>query len=175
MFWSTALSLFVVAGNSGVLRSSPDGITWTPRTSGTASDLFDLADSGALPVAVGSGGVILTSPDGVTWTTRTSGTASTLAGVSWDQSVFVAVGAYGVILSSPDGVTWTARTSGVATVLRGTDHHFLATGDEQVLVSRDGVAWYFADGIADHNNTEAAWNGRVAVPVGAAHLPSLRL
>ncbi|MBI5636806.1 MAG: hypothetical protein HZA03_02425 [Nitrospinae bacterium] len=80
--------------------SSPDGITWTPRTSTATSALNAVNWNGTQFVAVGAVGTILTSPDGITWTAQTSGTANALNGITWDGTQYVAVGAAGTILVS---------------------------------------------------------------------------
>ncbi|MEO7959117.1 MAG: T9SS type A sorting domain-containing protein, partial [Fibrobacteria bacterium] len=51
------------ASVSGInILTSPDGITWTARASGTATVLFSVISTGTQLVAVGSCGTILTSP-----------------------------------------------------------------------------------------------------------------
>ena len=58
--WSGAQ--LTAVGNGGVVTtSSPDAMTWTPRTSGTAANLLGIAWSGSRLVAVGSGGAVLLS------------------------------------------------------------------------------------------------------------------
>ena len=49
----------------GVILTSPDGVTWTSRISGTTSDLRSVVSTGTKLVAVGgvdTSGIILTSP-----------------------------------------------------------------------------------------------------------------
>jgi hypothetical protein len=56
------------------ILTSPDGITWTSRTSGTPNGLTGIAYGNHQFVAVGPGepeATILTSPDGINWTKRT--------------------------------------------------------------------------------------------------------
>ena len=66
-------SLWMIAGHSGLLATSPDGVTWTQRTSSFGmSSIYGLAHDGTKWVAGGYSGKIATSPDGVTWTQRTS-------------------------------------------------------------------------------------------------------
>ncbi|MBI1821274.1 MAG: hypothetical protein HY036_00400 [Nitrospirae bacterium] len=63
----------------GIILTSPDGITWTARTSGTTNSLTGVVWSGSQFVAVGGnyqGVVVLTSPDGITWMTRATSTVS---------------------------------------------------------------------------------------------------
>jgi hypothetical protein len=87
-------------GLGGTILTSPDGVTWTRRTSGTNSELRGVAYGDGLFVAVGDG-TILTSPDGVSWTRQTPPTGNWLYGVTYGNGRFVAVGMYGIILTSP--------------------------------------------------------------------------
>ncbi len=123
--------LFVAVGQGGTILTSPDGVTWTPRASGTGVSLCGVTHGNGLFVAVGDGGTILTSRDGVTWTRRASGTTEDLYAVTHGNGLFVAVGDGGTILTSPDGVAWTPRTSGTTAGLRGVTHGdglFVAVG-----------------------------------------------
>jgi hypothetical protein len=53
--------LFVAVGEGGTILTSPDGVSWTQRTSPEKSDLLSVAYRNGRFVAVG-GGTILTSP-----------------------------------------------------------------------------------------------------------------
>ncbi len=177
VWWQANISLFVAVGASGVILTSPDGITWTSRTSGVAVALHGVTGSATLLVVAGSSGTILTSPDGITWTSRTSGTANQLIGAAWKSDLFAVCGASGTMRTSPDGITWTARTSGMASTLRkmtATVHHFLAAGQavsaSGSVISRDGINWFFLDGLTTQVITATAWSGRVLVAVGAGGL-----
>ena len=116
--YSEPLGLFVAVGDIGTILTSPDGITWTSRTSGVSVVLSGVtySESLGLFVAVGGSGTILTSPDGITWTSRTSGVSTDLRGTVYSEplGLFVAVGGNRIILTSSDGVTWTSRSSGVS-------------------------------------------------------------
>jgi len=83
---------FVAVGSYGEILTSPDGVTWTRRDSGTEKDLSGVAYGVGTFIAVGSYGEILTSPDGLAWTERCSGTSSLLKEVSYGNDTFVAVG-----------------------------------------------------------------------------------
>jgi phage terminase large subunit-like protein len=137
--------LFVAVGDRGAILTSPDGVTWTPRTSGTDDSLYGVTYRDGLFVAVGVGGTILTSPDGATWTRRTSGTRNWLTGVTYGNGTFVAVGFGGIILTSPDGVTWTVQASATSNGLLGVTYGngtFVAVGfGGIILTSPDGVTW----------------------------------
>ncbi len=93
--------LFVAVGERGTILTSPDGVSWTARASGTDEWLWGVAYGNGRFVAVGGGGAILTSPDGVTWTQRTSLEKSDLLSVAYGNGLFVVVGSVGTILTSP--------------------------------------------------------------------------
>jgi hypothetical protein len=58
---------FVYAGDGGVLATSPNGSTWTPRTSGTVNNINALTYDNNTFV-YGTNSYLATSPDGITWT-----------------------------------------------------------------------------------------------------------
>ncbi|WP_189013619.1 S-layer homology domain-containing protein [Paenibacillus marchantiophytorum] len=141
-----ANSQFVAVGWSGKIATSPDGITWTTRTSGTTSVFRDVAYGNGLYVAVGENGAIYTSPDAVTWTSRTSNIPyNYLQRVAYGNGMYVAVGDGGKIVTSPDGVAWTLRTSNrteqLFALAYGNGMFVLAGADELIMTSPDGVTW----------------------------------
>jgi hypothetical protein len=101
--------------------TSPDGITWTSRTSAADNSWHSVCWSPErlLFVAVainGTGNRVMTSPNGITWTSRTSPVDNQWRSVCWspEMSIFVATALTGTgnrVMTSPDGITWTARTS----------------------------------------------------------------
>lgn len=66
---------FVAIRDGGKIMTSPDGLTWTSRSSGTTSSLRTIIWDGSQYVVGGQNGTILTSPNGVTWTWRNSGSS----------------------------------------------------------------------------------------------------
>jgi surface protein len=155
--YSSEKSLFVAVArapqaNTNRVMTSPDGITWTARTS--ANGQWNSVTYGnGLFVAVGSTGsgysvYAMSSPDGITWTARTVPSAADFQAVEYGNGVFVAVGTGGAIMSSTDGITWTNR-SGVTNNWRGLTYAaglFVAvsttipTGNA-VMTSPDGITW----------------------------------
>jgi photosystem II stability/assembly factor-like uncharacterized protein len=143
--------LFVAVGDNGTILTSPDGTTWTQRTSppspfGARVHLYDVTYGNGLFVAVGGdNGTILTSPDGTTWAKRNSGTSNDLYGLTYGNGLFVAVGDNGTILTSPDGSTWAKRNSGTSEEFLGVTYGngiFLTIGlDGNILISPDGTTW----------------------------------
>jgi hypothetical protein len=123
-------SLFVAVANDGPLSkqimTSPDGITWTPRSVPQDTDLNSVAYSPTLDrfIAVGftAGSVDgqrgFQSSDGITWTTITSVALAALAwrDITWspEKASFCAVAqtnSTSAIAFSPDGLVWTRRAS----------------------------------------------------------------
>ncbi|HEX2853549.1 MAG TPA: immunoglobulin domain-containing protein [Opitutaceae bacterium] len=100
--------LFVAVGDSGTIVTSPDGITWTKRTSPTTQWLTAVGWSPSLKrfLAVGGGGTFLMSLDGITWTLQTS-TSTRRNGVTWGDGRFFVVGEDGFFGSSFDGTEMT--------------------------------------------------------------------
>lgn len=153
--WGIAASdtHFVAVGEAGAILTSPDGLAWTTRISGTDTWLLAATWSPTLKtfVVVGDAGTILTSPDGITWTRRTSGTTQRLNSVAWAPKrftfpdVFLAVGENGTALTSHDLITWTPRPTGdtgwlrgIATAPPGGSDFFVVTGhDGTILTTND--------------------------------------
>ena len=158
--------LHVAVGEDGAILTSPDGMTWTIRDSGTTADLNGITWGGGQFVA-GGYGTILTSPDGVTWTERNPGITAFIEGITWGGGQYVAVGT--TILTSPDGMTWTQRDSGTTYGLRAITwggSQFVAVGDGPVLTSPDGVTWTArVSGICCYI-TAITWGGGQFVAVG---------
>lgn len=140
--WSGAL--YVAVGEDGGIFTSPDAMTFTPRTSGTTEWLYDVAWTGDQFVAVGNAGVILTSPDGMAWTQQASTTTASLSAVAYSDNWFSVVGS-GVALTSPDGMSWTAHElAGTYRAVTFVDYlgRFVATGfGGSVSTSEDGASW----------------------------------
>lgn len=118
-------NLYVAAGNNGTLHTSPDGITWTSRTSGFGANVIKkvyYASGLSLWIAVGQNGTITTSSDGTTWTARTANVGTNqLNDVFASGTTVVAVGEgggttnTGGITYSSDGTTWTRKSQSVNT------------------------------------------------------------
>ena len=98
----------VAVGDVGTILTSPDGISWTVRTSPTSSDLKGITYGSNKFVAVGNSGTILTSHDGISWTVQTSPASGTdLTGIAYGNNTFVAGGNFlNGFITSTDGVTW---------------------------------------------------------------------
>ena len=173
--------------------TSPDGITWTSRTSAANNSWINVTWGGPagyqLFVAVaysGSGNRVMTSADGITWTLRTSAANNSWYGVTWGgpagSQLFVAVAATGTgnrVMTSPDGITWTSRTSaadnGWTSVTWGgpvgygvfVAVAYSGTGN-RVMTSPDGIAWTLRTSAADNSWLSVTWGGPAGSEVFAA-------
>jgi hypothetical protein len=81
------------AGNR--VMTSPDGVTWTTRTTPADIAWASIAYGNGLFVAVasssGSGNKVMTSVDGINWVTRASAADNDWRGVTYGNGLFVAV------------------------------------------------------------------------------------
>jgi BNR repeat domain protein len=160
---------FVAVGVGGTILTSPDGVNWTQRTSGTSNNLFGVAYGNGTFVAVRSNGAILTSPDGVNWTGRTAPTSDRLFGVTYGNGTFVAVGSRGTILTSPDGVNWTVPALGgnpLHGVTYGNGTFVAVGGGGTILTSPDGVRWTARDSGMSNNLYGVAYGNGTFMAVG---------
>lgn len=81
-----ANDLFVVTATSGAVYTSPDGVTWTARSTGISGLLRGIAYGDGMFVVIGEAGSVATSPDGINWRVETSGTAENLRALSYNAS-----------------------------------------------------------------------------------------
>jgi hypothetical protein len=148
-----------VGGRPGTILTSPDGIDWTRRASGTTDWLYNITYGNNQFVAVGR--QILTSPDGINWTCRASGYDNgmgdpySIYGIAYGNNAFVAVGSavhffnpfFGqtyIILTSPDGINWTgdywgASILGLYAIAFG--NSMFVAGSVFISTSPDGIDW----------------------------------
>jgi PKD repeat protein len=138
---------FVAVGDGGTILTSPDGLSWTPRPSGVASDLVRVRWDGEGFTAMGDDGVALVSPDGVVWLPLDLGTENDLTDILASTMGHVVGGDHGLLLrpdcSSPDdppaaSFSWRPSNPEAGTPVRFFD---LSTGDPT------GWTWDFGDGI----------------------------
>jgi len=147
--YCSTIGLFATAATNGAIYTSPNGMTWTNRTSPFGSYVYHINNNGTYFVAVGAGGKIAKSTDGITWSLQTSGTTDDLCRVVWSatRSLWVATGLNSRVLTSPDGAAWTSRTYGGA----ATDLYTLAEAggtfyasqphNGNMRTSTDGTTW----------------------------------
>ncbi|MBI3789937.1 MAG: hypothetical protein HY275_03565 [Gemmatimonadetes bacterium] len=146
--------VYVVVGESNAIYTSPDGVTWTSRTSAltAGATIYDVQFGGGQFVAVSfSAAEVQTSPDGITWTKRTTGLAGltlTHALYSTRLSLWIIVGSDGKVRTSPDAITWTSRTTAFsgggfyALWLAESETTVVMVGQNgQIATSTDAITW----------------------------------
>lgn len=138
-------SIFVSVGLAGTVYTSTDGITWTSRTSGTASSIRSIVYGPSLFVYAGGGGALATSTDAITWTARTSGTTSSINVITYGGGIYVYGGTGGVLATSTDAITWTARTSGTTSSINALGYfnglYLYCGGMGALATSTDAITW----------------------------------
>jgi hypothetical protein len=140
--------LYIAAGTGGLLRTSPDSLNWTDRTSPNIF-WYDIAyGNGIFVLSPYSGSSFLTSTDGVTWTTRPApvpGRRMTHA-----NNRFVSVTP---MRHSTDGIAWANATSAPSGDWSAVTHGnglFVAVMSDRVASSTDGLVW--TEGTAPSGN-----------------------
>jgi hypothetical protein len=135
--------LFVAVGEGSAILTSPDGLVWTRRYSGT-NRLNAVTWGNGTFVAVGRNGTILTSPNGATWTLRGSG-AGFFQAVAYGGGVFVAGTQAGYLFVSSDAASWTPAPNSYFTSIEDLTFGngvFLAVGaNGLILASSDAANW----------------------------------
>ena len=130
--------------------TSPNGITWTIRSSAADNQWTSITYGNGVFVAVaysGIGNKVMTSPDGITWTSRTSDYINSWNSVTYGNGVFVAVPQGGIgnkVMTSPDGITWTNRTPAAEISWQSVTYGnglFVAVASNMVMTSPDGITW----------------------------------
>ena len=141
--------LFVAVGGSyfdepGVIVTSPNGIVWTRRSSGTKNNLYSVAFGNGRFIAVGDSGAVCTSEDGIVWKAQRSGTGALLAAVAAGNNRFVAGGESGAILTSTNGVNWSRGNIGLPIYVNKIAFRageFVIVDRGRAFCSSNGLAW----------------------------------
>jgi len=138
--------LFVAVGGDQVV-TSPDGLNWTPRVSGTANSIQSVAYGNGLLVGVGWSGTVITSTNGTDWISRNPATNVSMMQVVYGNGVFVALweSQDGSILVSTNGADWQIRDCGATDWVWGLgsgDGMLFVVGRQSLLVSTNGSDWF---------------------------------
>jgi hypothetical protein len=161
---SSGAGTTVVMGAQGKARTSPEGVVWTTRITGTTKDVYQVVYADSQFMAVGSNGLILNSLDGIAWTQPASGTPNALVSVAFTGTRWVVVSGPGNVHTSTDGVAWTLSCDGCAKApgWTGLIEKIVWTGTQ--LVGVGGATFASLDGLSWKRRTdvdEEAWQNAV--------------
>jgi hypothetical protein len=186
--WAAGLSLFVAVAQDGTVSgrcaTSPDGITWTARTTpdgAWASVAWSSSLSRLVAVGLSAGpSYAMTSTDGTTWTTS----GVTQINGYWKSVCsagalgFVAVGQFdtgsGQVMYATTGLNWTAGTVTAANqwVSVSWSGSLLAAvsidGADRVMTSPDGAAWTARTAAAANQWWGVTWSDAFDVFIAVA-------
>lgn len=136
---------YVLVGDSGVVKTSPNGLFWTDQTSGTASILRSIVFGNQLYVYAGDGGVLASSTDAVTWTARTSATTNNITTLAYSNSVFIYGTSNGSIGRSTNGTSWTFYPGVVTNTIYSSAAipglYVVGADAGKVATSTNGITW----------------------------------
>jgi hypothetical protein len=182
--WSPQLRLFAAVSRFGTFRiiTSPDAITWTPRSLPETREMVTICWSPELGIFVAisliNRGMI--SQDGITWTTI-SPPHSGLGTICWSAELrlFVIVNSNGRIVTSSDGTTWTQIIPSEANDWRGVCWSpelgiFVAvarTGINRVMTSRNGINWTVSKAVLDSTWVSVCWCPQIRLFIALAEHP----
>jgi hypothetical protein len=169
----------VAVGRNGTILTSPDGVDWTSRISGTTNILNSVVWTGDRFVAIGfpeTGQLalsVVTSIDGQNWTcdsVRVDTIGSGLYSLVWTGAQFAALRGNGEIVTSADAHNWTVRNSCTVKQLTSmvwTGRQLVAVGIKGTIISSpDGVKWKSAILDTTINLFSVKWTDSRLVAVG---------
>ncbi len=173
---STTAPLFVAVGESGTILTSPDGLAWTARVSGTTRWLTSVTYVTGQFIAVGEAATVLASPDGITWIPRTVTTnpnAPRLNALTYGNGTYLAVAEDGSSYTSPDTLTWRSEANRLprARGLVFAYGHFVVTGEAGSVSTSLNASSFTSRGTTTSAFLESvAYARRTFVAVGARGL-----
>ena len=151
---------FLAGGDSGTLRISTDGVTWSAvnaaaQTAFQSRSMRSAAFGNGVYVVAGGEGQLITSTDTITWTTRNSNAVGNwLEAAAFGNGTFVVAGG-GQLRTSTDGVTWAIRAFGNQQPIFEIIFQagiFIAAGRYSVQTSVDGATWTLRTNPATHQS-----------------------
>jgi hypothetical protein len=147
-----ANGLYTAVGKKGTVLTSPDGVSWTSRSSGVSQYIEHVIWANNRYVAVGEKGLMITSPDSINWTVIPPVTPADIEDIAYGNGTFVGVGGYfdfygavTTVITSTNGTDWQSQFS---VAFFGTRARGVAFGGGKfVLVGNDGLSAVSSNGV----------------------------
>jgi len=155
--WSPTLSLFaaVSVDSPGLIQTSPDGVTWTSRTSPATGTLQEIIWSSRLGLFIAGSSTfgsapVTTSPDGINWTNRTfAGSRTYSAATLADNGTIIAADTQDSLdwtETSANGTSWslvaaTQQTEALGQFGTKFTGYFSTGSLQKIFTSPDAVTW----------------------------------
>lgn len=172
--------VFVSVGDNQSIATSPDGVAWTSRQSGSAAFsrvlredyLCTFGDAQHVFATSSWGTVALSDDGGEAWSgsARENAQDLSLTAVSDTPGALVAVGELGTVRTSLDGISWRTRATGASGWLwdvAATPVGTVAVGESGLVArSSDLATWTLSDAVTDQTLTSVAAGGGHLVAVG---------
>jgi len=141
-------SNIVVSGDNGTIITSPDGVTWTVRTSAIncgslQCSMNSVVWNGTQFLTVGQSANVHRSFDGNSWSDVHQGGGVGDQALIWTGTQYVSGGSGGVITLSPDGGTWTSggATPDVYFGLAYNGSVYVSAAQGGIFTSGTGTGW----------------------------------
>ena len=140
--------MWVTVGSDGVIATSPDGISWTPRSM-YGMDFASVAYGEGTWIAVGPQGSMAISSDAISWRAISSIYAPldmfrfvNFRSVAYHGGLWIVVHATGIFKSS-DGVSWEYQdlSNRDLKFVTYNDDRWVITGEDKILSSSDATLW----------------------------------
>jgi photosystem II stability/assembly factor-like uncharacterized protein len=135
-------------GNSRILRTTDDGLSWTLITNPGFRENYSIAiDSGNILVVGAQGQALLSIDAGLTWANKSAftGTQEDLNSIVYASTGFYIVGNDSTILYTVDGTSFATRVSPTVSNYRSITYSgslWVAVGSNaQTITSLDGTTW----------------------------------
>jgi hypothetical protein len=141
--------IFVAVGAGGHIRTTSDGVQWTPQSADTTANLNGVAFVNDRFLISGDSGALLSSLNGAQWTPHSTANTNRWQSAAYGNGKYVAIGfrtgqaARAAVATTPGD--WTLHDTGHPTYMNGVafgDGMFVSVGYNGALqTSLDGSEW----------------------------------
>ncbi len=161
--------------NSGIYRSSNNGISWDTVNSGlTNKGILSIASNGNMIFAGTSSGVFLSTNNGNNWVTKNTGLTDSIYGITSialkGDTIFAGTNGKGIYYSSNNGNSWVKLNTGlsgyalhVTSLTLNGNNIFFGTEIDGVFLSTDnGLTWDTVNnGLLNPSITVLTYSGNI--------------